>query len=127
MPPDLRVVSPPTSVPRESARFSGRWVGKWDGQLDHVLVVELEVQSGPATEVIAVYSWGVSAALGVGVPGWTRVRGRIEDGALRLDLTRVQSRAVYKLEADGVLVGEYWRGDRITSRARLTRDPREGP
>jgi len=127
MPPDLRVVPPPPGVPRENARYSGRWVGKWEGQLDHVLVVELQVQNGQTTEVIAVYSWGVSGALGVGAPGWTRVRGRIDDGALRLDLTRVQATAVYTLQADGTLTGEYWRGDRVTSRARLARALREGP
>ena len=127
MPPDLRVVPPPASVPRENAKFSGRWVGKWDDALDHVLVVEIELQNEQATEVIAVYSWGVSGALGVGFPGWTRVRGRIEDGALRLELPRVQARAVYTMQSDGTLVGEYWRGDTITSRARLARVPREGP
>ena len=127
MPPDLRVVPPPPGVPRENARFSGRWVGKWEGQLEHVLVVELQVQNDQATEVIAVYSWGVSGALGVGSPGWTRVRGRIEGGALRLDLTRVRSTAIYTIQPDGTLVGEYWRGDRLTSRARLARAPREGP
>jgi hypothetical protein len=115
MPPDLRIVPPPPSVPRESARFSGRWVGTWEGELDHVLVVELEVQNDQTTEVIAVYSWGVSGALGVGSPGWTRARGRIEGGALRLELTRVQATAVYTMQADGTLVGEYWRGDRVTS------------
>ena len=85
MPPDLRVVPPSPSVPPENARFSGRWVGKWDEQLDHVLVVELQVQNGAATEVIAVYSWG-AGSLGVGFPGWSRVRGRIEGGVLRLEL-----------------------------------------
>ena len=64
MPPDLRVVPPPTSVPRENAKFSGRWVGKWDDALDHILVVELEIQNDPATEVIAVYSWGGSGRSG---------------------------------------------------------------
>jgi hypothetical protein len=127
MPPDLRVVAPPPGVPPENARYSGRWIGKWEGQLDHVLVVELQVQNDKATEVIAVYSWGVSGALGVGTPGWARVRGRIEGGALRLDLTRVHATAVYTMQADGTLVGEYWRGDRVTSRARLARAPREGP
>lgn len=127
MPPDLQVVPPPAGVPRENARFSGRWVGKWENQLDHVLVIELQVQSDRATEVVAVYSWGVSASLGVGAPGWTRVRGRIEDGTLRLDLTRVQARAVYTLQADGTLMGEYWRGDRVLSRARLARALREAP
>ena len=127
MPPDLRVVAPPPGVPRENARFSGRWIGKWEGELDHVLVVELQVQSDRATEVIAVYSWGVSGSLGVGSPGWTRVRGRIEGGALRLDLTRVQATAIYTMQADGTLVGEYWRGDHLASRARLARAPREGP
>ena len=127
MPPNLRVVAPSPGVPRENARFSGRWIGKWEGELDHVLVVELEVQNGLTTEVIAVYSWGVSGALGVGSPGWTRVRGRIEDGALRLELTRVQATATYTIQADGTLVGEYRRGDRVMSRARLARTSREGP
>ena len=127
MPPDLRVVPPPISVPRENAKFSGRWVGKWDDALDHVLVVEIEIQNDQATEVIAVYSWGVSGALGVGFPGWTRVRGRIEDGALRLELPRVQARAIYTMQPDGTLVGEYWRGEKITSRARLARMPRGAP
>ncbi len=126
MPPDLRVVPPSPDVPRDSALFSGRWVGKWEGQLDHVLIVEIEVQHDQATEVVAVYSWGVSGALGVGVPGWSRVRGRIQGGTLRVELTRVQSAAVYTLQADGTLAGEYWRGDRMTSRARLTRSAREG-
>ena len=89
MPPDLLVVPPPATVPRENARFAGRWIGKWEEQLDHVLVVELQVQNDQTTEVIAVYSWGVSPELGVNTPGWTRVRGRIENGALRLELTRV--------------------------------------
>jgi len=61
MPPDLRVVAPPPSVSRENARFAGRWTGKWEEQLDHVLVVELVVQNEQAAEVVAVYSWGVSA------------------------------------------------------------------
>jgi hypothetical protein len=69
----------------------------------------------------------VSAALGVGTPGWVRVRGRIEDGALRLELTRVQAAAVYTMQPDGTLAGEYWRGSRVTSRVRLTRPVQEGP
>ena len=127
MPPDLKVVAPPLGVPRENARFAGRWIGKWEAQLEHVLVVELVVQNEQTTEVIAVYSWGVSAELGVNTPGWTRVRGRIENGALRLELTRVQATAVYTMQADGSLAGEYWRGDKMTSRARLSRAVREGP
>jgi hypothetical protein len=126
MPSDLRVVPPPPGVPAEHARYSGRWIGKWDGELDHVLVVELLVPSGQATEVVAVYSWGVSAALGVGGAGWARVRGRIEDGALRLDLTRVQATAVYALQPDGSLAGEYRRGEAVTSRVRMTRAARPG-
>lgn len=124
MPPDLRVVPPPAGVPAEHARFSGGWVGKWDEQLDHVLIVELEVPAGPSTEVVAVYSWG-AGSLGVGLPGWSRVRGRIENGALRLELTRVQATAVYTMQPDGTLVAEYWRGDHITAHGRLTRAPRE--
>jgi hypothetical protein len=127
MPPDLRVVPPPANVPRDNARFSGRWVGKWDDSLDHVLVVELQVQNDQSTEVIAVYSWGVSTVLGVGFPGWTRVRGFIEKGALRLELTRVQAAAVYTMQPDGTLMAEYWRGETVTSRARLARAPREAP
>jgi hypothetical protein len=127
MPPDLRVVPPPAGVPRDHARYSGRWVGKWNGQLDHVLVVELQVPSDQITEVIAVYSWGVSAELGVGAPGWSRVRGRIQDGALWLELTRVQATAIYALQADGTLLGEYRRGAMVTSRVRMTRSlPRDG-
>lgn len=127
LPSDLLVVPPPLAVPRENARFAGRWIGKWEEQLDHVLVVELLVQNGEVTEVLAVYSWGVSAELGVGSPGWTRVRGSIENGALRLELTRVQATAVYTMQADGTLVGEYMRGARVTSHARLARALREGP
>ena len=70
---------------------------------------------------------GVSAELGVNTPGWTRVRGHIENGALRLELTRVQATAVYAMQADGSLAGEYWRGEKMTSRARLSRAVREGP
>jgi hypothetical protein len=129
MPPDLRVVPPPAGVPRDHARYSGRWVGRWDEQLDHILVVELQVPtSDQATEVIAVYSWGVSTEAGVGAAGWARVRGRIQDGALWLDLTRVQATAKYMLQEDGTLVGEYRRGEIVTARARMTRGaPREGP
>ena len=60
-------------------------------------------------------------------PGWTRVRGRVENGAQRLELTRVQATAVYTMQADGSLAGEYKRGDKMTSRARLSRAVREGP
>jgi hypothetical protein len=127
MPPDLKVVAPPPSVSRENARFAGRWIGKWEEQLEHVLVVELVVQNEQAAEVVAVYAWGVSAELGVGTPGWSRVRGRIENGILRLELTRVQATAVYTMQADGTVMGEYWRGDKVTSRVRLTRAVREGP
>jgi hypothetical protein len=125
--PDLKVVAPPLGVPRESARFAGRWIGKWEAQLEHVLVVELVVQNEQTTEVTTVYSWGGSAELGVNTPGWTRVRGHIENGALRLELTRVQATAVYTMQADGSLAGEYWRGEKMTSRARLSRAVREGP
>ena len=121
MPPDLRIVPPPAGVPTAQARYAGRWTGKWDGQLDHVLVVELLVEQGDATEVVAVYAWGVAPTLGVGEPGWARVRGRIEDGALRLELTRVQAMAVYVLQADGTLAAEYWRNSAVLSRARMTR------
>jgi hypothetical protein len=124
MPPDLRVVPPPAGVPQDHARFSGRWVGKWDDQLEHILIVELEVPAGPSTEVIAVYAWG-AGSLGVGLPGWSRVRGRIEGGALKLELTRVQATVVYTMQPDGSLVAEYWRGDQVTARARMTRAPRE--
>jgi hypothetical protein len=127
MPPDLKVVAPPPSVPRENARFAGRWVGKWEQHLEHVLVVELVVQNEQATEVIAVYSWGVSPELGVTYPGWSRVRGRIENGALRLTLTRVNATAVYTMLPDDSLQAEYWRGDKVTARAHLMRAVREGP
>jgi hypothetical protein len=103
------------------------WIGKWEAQPEHELVVELVVQNEPTTEVIAVYSWGVSAELGVNTPGWTRVRGCIENGALRLELTRVQATAVYTIQADSSLVEEYWRGDKMTSHARLSRVVREEP
>ena len=73
MPPDLRVRCRRPTCRGNSALFSGRWVGKWEGQLDHVLIVEIEVQHDHATEVVAVYSWGVSGALGVGAPGWSGV------------------------------------------------------
>ena len=104
-------------------------MGKWDEHLEHILVVELQVPtSDQATEVIAVYSWGVSPELGVGAAGWSRVRGRIQDGALWLELTRVQATAVYMLQVDGTLVGEYRRGEIVTARVRMTRGaPREGP
>ena len=121
MPPDLRVVPPPPGVSRDHARYSGRWVGKWDGKLEHILVVELEVEHGEATEVVAVYSWSVAPALGVGEPGWARVRGRIEHGALRLDLTRLQSTVVYTLRDDGTLEGQYWRLGSVMARASMTR------
>ena len=125
MPPDLRIVPPPPGVSQEHARFSGRWAGKWDDQLEHILIVEIEVPTGSATEVVAVYSWG-AGTLGVGLPGWSRVRGRIEGQFLRLELPRVQARAVYSMQPDGVtLMAEYWRGDQVTARARLTRQARE--
>jgi hypothetical protein len=60
------------------------------------------------------------------MPGWTRVRGRIENGAPRLEFTCVQATAVYSMQAAGSL-GEYGRGDKVTSRARLSQAVREGP
>ncbi len=88
MPPDLKVVAPPPSVPRESARFAGRWIGKWEEQLDHVLVVELVVQNDQATEVVAVYSWGVSAS-----SAWARRGGRASGAASRMGRCASSSRA----------------------------------
>jgi hypothetical protein len=120
LPADVRVVPPGPGVPREHARYSGRWIGRWDDQLDHVLVIELAAESGGATEIVAVYAWGVAPGLGVGHPGWQRVRGRILDGALRLDLTRVQATALYVMQPDGTLAGEYWRGS-LVARVRMTR------
>ena len=89
MPPDLRWCRRRPACRARHARFSGRWVGKWEGKLEHILVVELVVENEQATEVVAVYSWGGPGGLGVGTPGWARVRGRIEHGALRLELTRL--------------------------------------
>jgi hypothetical protein len=63
----------------------------------------------------------------VNTPGWTRVRGRVENGRQRLEMTRVQATAVYTMQADGSLAGEYKRGDKMTSRARLSRAVRAGP
>jgi hypothetical protein len=81
--------------------------------------------AGCADEIpLGAPSWG-AGALGVGLPGWSRVRGRIENGVLRLELPRVQATVIYTMQADGTLVAEYWRGDQITSRGRLARAPRE--
>jgi hypothetical protein len=88
--------------------------------MEHILVVELESQNGLETEVVAVYAWGVGPALGVGAGGWSRVRGKIANGSMRLDLPRVQATAIYRLQPDGSLQGEYWRGSLI-SRVRLIR------
>ena len=60
----------------------------------------------------------MAPALGVGEPGWARVRGKIENGALRLDMTRLQSTVVYILRADGTLDGQYWRLGAVMARAR---------
>ena len=106
MPSDLKVVAPPLVVPHENARFAGRWIGKWEAQLEHMLVVELVVQNEQTTEVTAVYSGVISAELGVNTPGWTRVRGHIENGALRLELTRAQATAEYTMQAEGAQAGE---------------------
>ena len=126
MPPDLKVVPPPASVPRENARFAGRWVGKWEEQLDHVLVVELEVQNDQVTEVIAVYAWGVSAELGVSTPGWSRVRGRTRTVRCVSSSRACRRRPCTPCSPTGPWWGA-WRGDRVTSRARLSRTVREGP
>jgi len=39
LPPDLRIVTPGPTVPKEMAEFAEKWSGVWDNILDHILIV----------------------------------------------------------------------------------------
>jgi hypothetical protein len=102
-------------VPKQVAEFSGKWFGVWDNILDHTLVVE-EIDP---PHVIAIYAWGASAQWRIDRPGWSRVRGELIDGRLKLSLPRPAT-VIYRMLPDGSLDATYeWQGG--TSRAKMKR------
>ncbi len=115
LPSDVRVVTPPPTIPKELAAFSGRWSGVWDAILDHILVVE-EINP-PHADVI--YAWGTSALWFIDRPGWSRVKGEFVESALKLSLPRPAT-VIYRMRADGKLDATYeWEGG--ISQAKMTR------
>src|SRR3989442_8947724 len=85
LPADVRLSAPGPEMPEAVARFAGAWSGEREdsGGLCHTLVVE-EVWANGYARVI--YSVGTSVALGVPLPRFVRVTGKIVNGTLRLHL-----------------------------------------
>lgn len=86
LPPSVHIVPPDATVPKDLAAFSGKWVGSVIGpprRRDHVLVVE-EIIGTSAAVVYALGSGqGIEGTLDPR-PFWIRLKGRFEDGALKL-------------------------------------------
>ncbi len=82
MPADLRIVPPGPDVPPDLARFSGAWGnGAWGGIGPVALAVE---RVGPDGSAEVVYAFGACEQFGFEAH-WSRARGRVADGRLRLD------------------------------------------
>ena len=115
LPDSTTIVPPDPALPPDLRAFSGKWSGSWEGMLDHILVVE-EITPKEATFV---YAWGTCPAWNIREPGWVRVKGTLEDGALRASLPNGAA-VTYTLTSDGKLSGTYSFRGRI-SRAQMTK------
>ncbi|MGH7673064.1 MAG: hypothetical protein ACREMC_09190, partial [Gemmatimonadales bacterium] len=109
LPDDLTLTAPAADVHESLARFAGAWTGtrrdaKGADALCTTLVVEEVLANGYAR---VVYSVGVSSALGVGIPSFWRVGGRIAEGVLRFRLPTIDRGAlVYRFDGTD-LTGTY--------------------
>jgi hypothetical protein len=115
LPPDTKVETPASSVPREQAAFAGKWQGVWDGKLPHILVVERITPEG----VDVIYATGHSMEWRMS-PSWTRAKGKFVDTrTLAVTLSRPAT-ATYVMQPDGTIDATYeWAGPR--AKARLER------
>jgi hypothetical protein len=78
VPPDVHIVRPDRSVPRDAAAFSGVWAGTWDGVLPSRLIVERV--TARSADVILVWGKGRDPNL---KPGWLRVTAQVlSDGRI---------------------------------------------
>src|SRR5262245_55772466 len=82
LPADVQLIAPTPEVPEAFTKFAGVWTGEWEdsGGLCHTLVVEEVLANGFARVTL---SAGTSVSLGIPLPGFFRVTGRIVDGILR--------------------------------------------
>jgi hypothetical protein len=109
LPDDLTLAAPTADVPEDLARFAGVWTGAWrDAKgketLCTTLVVEEVLPNGYAR---VVYSVSVSSELGIRIPNFWRVGGRIAEGVLRFRLPTVDRGALaYRFEGAD-LTGTY--------------------
>jgi hypothetical protein len=115
LPPDTKVETPASTIPREQAAFAGKWEGIWDGKLPHVLVVERIVPDG----VDVIYATGSSMEWRMN-PAWARAKGKFADArTLVVSLSRPAT-ATYVMQPDGTLDATYeWSGPR--AKAKLQR------
>jgi hypothetical protein len=114
LPKDLSIVKPAASLSPELRALSGKWYGAWDNYLDHVLVVE---KISSADDITFVYAYGTARNWNILKPGWQRVKGKFESGALT-GVLKNGAVVTYRLQPDDTMRATYER-DGHTSRATL--------
>ncbi|MBI2154227.1 MAG: hypothetical protein HYU24_11050 [Candidatus Rokubacteria bacterium] len=108
VPPNVRIVTPDSSVPPEIAAFSGKWVGWWGPRALHSILVVQKIHPADAKgwhKVEAIYSRGTNLSFGYHAPEYGDHDGRIKDGELVIEARGVVLR--YRLAPDRrILQGE---------------------
>jgi hypothetical protein len=105
-PPDIRLVTPPASVPSGLTAFAGAWRGRWGGEDGRpgLLVVE---DVSASRSVIMATAWGPGRD---SEPGWERLLAGYQDGALSTLLTRA-GRMQFRSTQEGTLTAVWRAGD----------------
>lgn len=108
VPPNIRIVTPDSSIPPDVAAFSGKWVGWWGPRALHSILVVQKIQPADAKgrhKVEAIYSRGTNLGFGFHAPEYGDHDGMIKDGELVIEARGVVLR--YRLAPDRrILQGE---------------------